>query len=319
MADQLKEDDEAEDLEAPAKVEEPAKVEAKEDEGETIVLEADGEDARLDVDAQGETPDDRQTRRREEKRQRRDRQHQARAAKDAEINNLRAENESLNNRVNGIAQHLTQRGAAELDGRIYAARSRAKEATEIMAQAIKVGDERAVVEAMEIRDNARDEFRALEMHRQNSTRAAAAPREAPAPDPQVQRRARDFLADHPWYDPKGADQDSKVILAIDAQVTAEGFDPRSDKYWDELEDRAEKMLPKRFSNGNGAARPAAQQRGPQLGNERTGESQGGRKTVFVSAARRAAMVEAGLWDDPVKRTKVLKDYARLDREQGARQ
>lgn len=318
MADQIKEDDDVEEKDekaSPAKAEEPAK-----DDGETVVLEADEkEDSRLDVDAQGESTEDRQARRREEKRERRERQRKARAAKDTEIEALRAENASLANKVNGITSHLSQRGAAELDSRLAAARARAKEATDIMAQAIKAGDERSVVEAMEIRDNARDEARALEVYKHNArTPAPAAPKQTTV-DPAVERRAKDFIEDHPWYDPKGGDQDSKLIMAIDAQVTAEGFDPRSDDYWDELEDRAAKVLPKRFGNGGTVQRSAPTQRGPQLGAGRTGESQGGKKTVFVSAARKAAMVEAGIWDDVPKRNKVLKDYERLDREQGARQ
>ena len=313
MAEQPKDDEIEDEKDVKAAPEGAAKEKPAEEEGEEVTLEADTEDSRLDVEAGAETVTDRQARRRDEKRQRRDRQRHARAAKDAEIESLRAQLSEYAGKLNGIAVHLSKQDAAALDYRAAAAKSRAKEATEIFVKANKVGDEDAMAQALEIRDNARDEARALDNYKQNVRLAAerSAPRQS-APDPVVLRRVKEFTEDHPWYNTNGRDQESKLILALDAQVAAEGFDPRSDEYWDELEDRAAQVLPKRFSQAE--QRPAAQRRGPQLGSGRTSESQGGKKTVFVSRARKEAMVEAGLWDDPVKRNKVLKDYERLDRE-----
>lgn len=37
--------------------------------------------------------------------------------------------------------------------------------------------------------------------------------------------------------------------------------------------------------------------------------------VYISAERKAALIEKGVWDDPVLREKYLKQYQKYDREQ----
>ena len=38
-----------------------------------------------------------------------------------------------------------------------------------------------------------------------------------------------------------------------------------------------------------------------------------KKEVYVTPERRQAMIEAGVWDDPVRRTQMLKAYQAYDR------
>ena len=278
-------------------------------EGEEITIEVSPEDAKLDTESREETPEDRHARRREEKKQRKERQRAARVAKDHEIEELRAGHQALGTRVQELTSYIAKQGVVDLDGRLAAAQSRAKEATEVFAAAMKAGDEKSAVEALEIRDNARDEARALAAYKARAT--APQPRPQPqAPDPAVTRRIRDFAEEHPWFDTNARDEDSRVVVAIDAQVAADGFDPRTDEYWDELEDRLTRRLPDRMG---ATTRPQAARRGPQLGAGRTEGSQGGKRTVFVSRERKEAMVEAGLWDDVKKRNQMLRQYDEYDR------
>ena len=51
-------------------------------------------------------------------------------------------------------------------------------------------------------------------------------------------RAKEFISENPWYDVKGGDEDSAIVLAIDGALHREGFRPDTEEYWDELRERA---------------------------------------------------------------------------------
>ena len=50
-----------------------------------------------------------------------------------------------------------------------------------------------------------------------------------------------------------------------------------------------------------------------MGNTREHAPQSTKKEVYVTPDRKQAMIEAGYWDDPVKRTQMLKAYQAHDR------
>jgi len=50
-----------------------------------------------------------------------------------------------------------------------------------------------------------------------------------------------------------------------------------------------------------------------MGNTREHVPQSTKKEVYVTPDRKQAMIEAGYWDDPVKRTQMLKAYQAHDR------
>jgi hypothetical protein len=124
------------------------------------------------------------------------------------------------------------------------------------------------------------------------------------------------MEDHSWWDPNGGDNDSRTVSRLDQAMVNEGFDPTTPEYWDELSRRVEEALPKRYAQGNGKAEPKKKSTGPRF-------STGGRERplkkgeVYISADRKAAMVEAGVWDDPELRQKYLKSYSKYDSENRA--
>ncbi|MFH1604771.1 MAG: hypothetical protein ABIH03_12780, partial [Pseudomonadota bacterium] len=203
-------------------------------------------------------------------------------------------------------------------------------ASRLMVKAIGAGDEEAAVQAQEIRDNAQREAWEIDnFERAMAARERTAPRRQQGLTPAAQTHVEQFQDDHPWYDPKGTDEDSQLVVSLDNQVMAAGFRPETKAYWDELERRMQKYLPHRFDEeededasarqpkgGNGAHRQTqpGSKRGPQLGSGRAGA--GGSVTVYVSPERKAAMVQVGAWDDPEKRNAILRRYADYDREHG---
>jgi hypothetical protein len=143
-------------------------------------------------------------------------------------------------------------------------------------------------------------------------------------DPRHVAHAQQFMIDNDWWDPAGRDQDSAKVLQIDRSLVQEGFDPTTKDYWDELRARSADALPSRYDSrsGNRGGEGAGDQsngqgkprnRGPQF---RTGgrERPLRKNEVYISPDRKEAMIEAGVWDDPVLRNKYLKSYATYDKE-----
>jgi hypothetical protein len=131
-----------------------------------------------------------------------------------------------------------------------------------------------------------------------------------APDPALQRLASGWMQENSWYDPQGRDQDSKVALAIDQTMGEEGFDPRTPDYWSELDRRLQKMLPHRYTDDVKGRRAPSRPRNFVTGSSRENASSGGgRNTFTLSPDQVRAMKDAGMWDDPEKRAKMIRRYA----------
>lgn len=84
---------------------------------------------------------------------------------------------------------------------------------------------------------------------QDGRAAIVASADAPAPtplSPEAREHIRLFSAQFPWFDLHGRDPDSQAVLRLDNKVAADGFDPASAAYWDELELRMRRQLPWRF-------------------------------------------------------------------------
>ncbi len=54
--------------------------------------------------------------------------------------------------------------------------------------------------------------------------------------------------------------------------------------------------------------------GPNVGSGREHAPTSTRKEIYVSPERKAALIEAGVWDDAVLRSKYVKRYAEYDRK-----
>jgi hypothetical protein len=290
-------------------------------------LDDDGQqDERLAGDQ--EDPEDKQTRRRSENKTRRQRQKEARDRTERELNFLRTRNETLEQRFSHFEQETDARIAGSeihsIDQGVSKAKADLALANQVIQQSIEQKDGRNLTEALDHRDTIRDNLRDLEQAREYLAQPAR--RQAPPQrelDPRHVAHAQQFMIDNDWWDPAGRDQDSIAVLQIDRSLVQEGFDPVTKDYWDELRARTEEALPTRFDSrtgdrggdgdgsGNGERRPRS--RGPQF---RTGgrERPLKKNEVYISPERKDAMIEAGVWDDPVLRNKYLKSYATYDAE-----
>jgi hypothetical protein len=287
------------------------------------------EDERLAQD-EDEDEDDKRARRRQENKTRRQRQKEARERTERELNFLRSRNEELEQRFSRFEQETDARIAGSeihsIDQGISKARADLALANQVIEQAVAANDGKNLAEALDHRDAIRDNLRDMEQAREylatpHQRRPAPEPREL---DPRHVAHAQQFMIDNDWWDPTGRDQDSATVLQIDRSLVQEGFNPVTKEYWDELRARTEEALPNRFDSrtgdrggddeggqGNGQRQPRS--RGPQF---RTGgrERPLKKNEVYISPERKEAMIEAGVWDDPVLRNKYLKSYADYDQQ-----
>jgi len=256
-------------------------------------------------------------RRRKEKQERKERREKAINRDKLELDFLRKRNDDLERRVTAQEQHTFSLGLSQIDAKIAKASNEIQMAEKVIAKAIEAGNGADVTQAMRYRDQAMQEAYAL-----NQQKLAASQRQNTAAQPQIDsdtlKHAQQFMAENKWYDPSGKGEDSSIVMAIDQTLAQEGFDPRSADYWDELRERAARRLPERFKRSKepaerGDSSERTPRGGPAVGSSREHAPASTRKEIYISPERKQALVDAGVWDDPVLRMKYVKRYAEYDR------
>ena len=274
--------------------------------------EDDGEDERLADDADDDPDGDTAVNTNRNKRLKR-RQVQKLAKENAqrELRMLREQNDVLSRRLSAVEGNALSHNEMALDGRLNEARNEVRQAEAIIARAVEAGNGDDVATAMRLRDEAKTREAQLQVVQHQLSQAKNQPA---APDPRVSSLAQEWMGANPWYDPKGSNEDSAITNAIDTRLVAEGYNPASVEYWQELTNRLRNRVApaartRKAPEGDGTPRKKA----PPMGNTREHVPQSTKKEVYVTPDRKQAMIEAGYWDDPVKRNQMLKAYQAHDR------
>jgi hypothetical protein len=159
--------------------------------------------------------------------------------------------------------------------------------------------------------DAKKQYEALD----NLKRQSVAPQQQQtiqAPDPMVQRYASNWMMDNQWYDPNGRDSESKIAITIDQALADEGWNPKTQEYWEELDNRLAKYLPHRYSGEVESVSPSTKRPRNVVtssGRESAASSGGKGNTFTLTPDQVRAMKDAGMWDDPDKRAKMIRRYA----------
>jgi hypothetical protein len=248
-------------------------------------------------------------RRRLEKKERKERQQKAIGRDKIELNFLRQRNDELERRMANLETNSHKSSLSNIDRQIQEAVNEADTAERIIAKAVEAGNGEDVTKAMKFRDQAIAKANQLSYAKQQATQQGQQ-RQAPPVDEAVKHYAAEFMESNNWYDPQGRDEDSAIVLAIDGKLAQEGYDPRTEEYWDELQARVERRIPDRFAK-KPVRKPSG---GPAVGSGREHVPTSTRKEIYISPERKAAMIEAGVWDDPTLRQRYAKRYAEYDRE-----
>jgi hypothetical protein len=250
-------------------------------------------------------------RRREERRHRKEAQREREDTLKRELSASQAQLNEMRQRLESIERNNSANQLAQLDSAINQTEQGQRFFKEQIATATQAGDGKAVAEATE------KLYQLNQRHQQlvNVKTAYAQRQQQVSPiDPQVRIRADEWVSKNSWYDPNGADLDSQIARQIDDAMHREGWNPRTQEYWDELNSRIKKYLPHRTPRGKVSPnKPKSVVAGS--GRESTPTQN---KGVFrLSPERVSALKEAGMWDDPKQRAAMIKRYQESDKKSKA--
>lgn len=247
---------------------------------------------------------------RNKRRARKDYHKKVQEEKDQRLHILQRQNQELLERLS-VVERKTQgadiarmnKAIEDQEARILFAKQKIKEATE-------TGNGDLLTSAQEMWFEARNTHESLV----NMKQKAVAPQQQQtiqAPDPIVQRYASEFMRNNEWYNPNGSDVDSSIALKLDEALSSEGWNPKTPEYWEELENRLQRYLPHRYTNSNNdESYSKKKHKSVVTSSGRESSSSGGGKNTFtLSPDQVRAMKDAGMWDDPDKRAKMIKRYA----------
>ena len=360
-----KKPEQVEDEELDIRVEETE----EEDEGEQVTDDSDSEpelkelpkkkaakDEEPEQEAASDEPDEEDheavlERRRREKQERKERRERAIARDKLEMDFLRKRNEELEKRMLTQEMRSHRQDHYTVEQKIAEAEREARLAEEVMAKAIAEANGDDAAKALRFRDEALDKIRALSNERETLKRQEEVVKQPKnIQDPVVNNLAKSWISKNSWYDVNGGDEDSRIVLEIDSRLAQEGYVPRTELYWKELDRRVRRNLPHRYESdedfdddedesatrktNSSASRSKVRQneasdegqpsatrgakKGPPVGNNREHAPASTRKEIYISKERKEALIAAGVWDDPVLRTKYVKQYQKWDKENATR-
>lgn len=246
-------------------------------------------------------------RRRKEKQDRKVRREEAIKRDKLELDFLRKRNDDLERRVTAQEHRAHAGDLSAIDTAIAQATHEVTLADQVIAKAIASGDGEDVTRAMRIRDQARERMQMLNAQKQN----VRPPQQSQQIDERIKYYATEFVRENPWYDGNGRDEDSAIVLAIDQALAREGYDPKTEDYWQELRARAARRLPERFKTEEKEQR--VPRGGPVVGSGKEHAPSSTRREVYISPERKQALIDANVWDDPVLRARYIKRYAEYDK------
>jgi hypothetical protein len=223
--------------------------------------------------------------------------------KDQRLVLLQRENEEFRKRLAEVEKKSQSFELARLDKAIQDEELRLKYFDAKRREAINNSNGDAYSQANKGYEEALRKFESMQALKDR----AAKTQEEPQADPKMLRHAKNWMESNSWYDPNGSDEDSEIAKIIDAKLAKEGYDPASADYWEELDARLQKRLPHRYTQPQDEPKRRPRSFVTGSGRESTGGRQG--NTLVLEPEMVRAMKEAGFWDDPAKRAKMIKRYA----------
>lgn len=225
---------------------------------------------------------------------------------------LKKQNDELSNRLAAVEKKTSGAELARVDKAIEDAGVQVEYAKMKMKEAVSISDGEGLAKAQELWYESKRKLESLEALKANATKHMTQPQKnINVPDPMVQRLAADWMEDNPWYDPNGRNEESQIAQLIDKRLTEEGFDPTTEDYWDELDARMQRYLPKQSAQA--ASQRTARPRSVMTSSGREGMATTKSNEFRLSPDRVNAIKEAGLWNDPVARQNAIRKYAEWDR------
>jgi hypothetical protein len=279
------------------------------DDGDDEVQQASNDDDEIDLDRK-----EIQKSRREQRRLKKDINNERLKVSNSLANSLRKQNQALANRLAKVEQKTSGAELARVDKAIEDAQVQVEYAKMKMSESVQLQDGAGVAKAQELWYESKRKLESLENLKSQATKQSSQPNQSiQVPDPMVQRHAADWMERNTWYDPNGRNEESEIAQVIDKKLTSEGFDPTTEEYWDELDDRLKKYLPRQYNGGYNGSVKNQRPRSVMTSSGRETTATTKSNEFRLSPARVAAMKEAGVWDSPELRKKSIDNYVKWDR------
>lgn len=228
--------------------------------------------------------------------------------KDQRLSLLQRQNQELMDRLSVVERKTYSSDLARLDKAIEDEEMRYQYATQKMREATDNSDGDAFTRAQEMWYDSRRKVEAMRVAKQRSSEATA--NQSGAANPRLIKLANGWMEKNDWYDPNGQDEDSQIAKVIDNKLMSDGWNPETKDYWDELDKRLQKRLPHHYTQGQDEASSRRRPRSFVTGSERESVGGGSGGSTFVLLPEQVrAMKDAGYWDDPAARAKMIKRYA----------
>jgi hypothetical protein len=242
--------------------------------------------------------------------------------KDLRLQQLQRENEEFKRRLTDVESRTRQTDVMRIDKNIEDTQVRMEYAKMKMSEAVSTNDGQAMVEAQDLLDEAKANLNQLNHIKQQVSQASQQNQtDYKLPEPETQKNAAQWINKHNWYKVDGTDRDSRVTLKASEMLVEEGWDPKDPDYWDELDSRLQKSIPHRYneaSDNNSVVRKPRNVVGSS-GREASAAYGGTNRTQFVLTPERVnAMKEAGAWDNPQRKQKMIENFMKYDRQNKTR-
>ncbi len=153
-------------------------------------------------------------------------------------------------------------------------------------------------------------------------RPAQQQQETVKPDTAIVNKAKAWAERNAWYDPSGKDEDSEIAKALSGVLAAEGYDPKTEDFWDELDDRIKEKLPGKIigvedeEDEEPALKPKRRASPPVGGAASNRGDLNGKKTITLPTSYINMLKANGIWDDIPRRNKIIADRQRILKESG---
>jgi hypothetical protein len=237
--------------------------------------------------------------------------------KDVRLQQLQRENEQFKHRLSQLERNTKAEQITRIDKGIEDAQVRLEYAKMKLSEATQNQDGNAMVEAQTLWQEAREEVNRLSGYRhQADQELKRPPQNENIPNPEVQKLAAQWMRKNNWYNPQANDSDSRIAKKTDELMSAEGWNPSDADYWDELDSRLQKALPHRYNDSHDENSNVRRPRNVvgSSGREASAAYGGSNRSQFVlSPDRVKAMKEAGAWDDPTRKQRMIKSFIDFDR------
>ena len=277
--------------------------------------EADEAAKRAEIAAHGSVDPDAEAIReakRAKRRSRKDYHKRVQEEKDMRLQILQRENSDMRERLSVVERKTQSYDAHQINRALEEQQTRINFANNKIREATQTNNGDLMISAQEMLAESSKNYDALVNYVERNRQAPVQQQQQQAPkiDPVTQRYASDWMKRNDWYDPQHRDEDSQIALSVDKSLMEEGYKPTSREYWAELDSRLQEILPNRYTESNSESSSQRQRpRSAVTGSGREASTNVGRNQFVLSPDQVRAMKDAGMWDDPTKKSRMIKRYA----------